>query len=374
MISPEERDEVWRRWRAGERITDIAAGLGRNAGSLYGHLYASGGIAPRQRTRCVRSLEYREREAISRGLAAGVSLRQIAVSLGRSPSTISREVARNGGRLSYRAVDADARAWETTRRPQKCKLARNARLRRLVAAKLGRNWSPEQIAGWLRRCYSTDMAMQISHETIYRSLFIQARGVLKQELIKHLRTHRRFRQPTKRQPSKQGQIVDAISIRERPAEIEDRAIPGHWEGDLIIGASNTQIATLVERTSRYTILVRVPRKDAETVRHALEREIRRLPKELSQSMTWDRGTELAQHAQLSIAAGIDIYFCDPRSPWQRGTNENTNRLLRQYFSKGTRLDGYSQVQLNRIARELNTRPRKTLGYRTPLELFEVALH
>jgi len=215
--------------------------------------------------------------------------------------------------------------------------------------------------------------MNISHETIYRSLFIQARGVLKRELIRHLRTKRRFRQATRRQPSRQGQILEASSIRERPPEIEDRAVPGHWEGDLLIGARSTHIATLVERTSRYTVLVRVPRKDAETVRKALAQQIRRLPDELALSLTWDRGTELAQHVQLSIDASLEIYFCDPHSPWQRGTNENTNRLLRQYFPKGIRLDRYSQAHLNKTARELNTRPRKTLGFRTPLEVFTDAL-
>lgn len=216
--------------------------------------------------------------------------------------------------------------------------------------------------------------MHISHETIYRSLFIQSRGVLKRELVKHLRSRRRFRQSATRQPSRQGQIVDAVPISERPPEVEDRAIPGHWEGDLILGTRDTQIATLVERTTRFAVLVKVPKKDAETVRKALLREIRRLPDELVRSVTWDRGTELAQHAQLSLDAALDIYFCDPRSPWQRGTNENTNRLLRQYFPKGTRLDGFSQAELNKVARELNTRPRKTLGYRTPLQEFTSLLH
>jgi IS30 family transposase len=318
-------------------------------------------------------LSFAERESISRGLAAGWSLRAIARELGRAPSTISREVARHGGRNRYRAAKADQSAWKSARRPKSCKLAMRLKLRRSVASKLALNWSPEQIAGWLRRRYPGDDDMNISHETIYRSLFIQARGVLKRELIKHLRTQRRFRQSARRQPSRQGQILKAVSIRERPPEIEDRAVPGHWEGDLLVGARNSHIATLVERASRYTVLVKVPRKDAGTVRKALAREIRRLPAELVRSLTWDRGTELAQHVQLSIDASLDIYFCDPQSPWQRGTNENTNRLLRQYFPKGIRLDGYSQASLNKTARELNTRPRKTLEFKTPLEVFTDAL-
>ena len=372
--SEEERDELWRRWKRGDRITDIAIGLERKPGSLFGRLLASGGIEPRKRARSERALSLGERESISRGLAAGSSLRAIARDLDRAPSTISREGARHGGRGRYRATKADERAWKGTRRPKACKLATHRRLRRLVASKLGLNWSPEQIAGWLQRRHPGDVEMNISHETIYRSLFIQARGVLKRELIEHLRTKRRFRQSARRQPSRQGQILDSISIRERPPEVEDRAVPGHWEGDLLVGGHNTHIATLVERTSRYTVLVKVPRKDAETVRKALARQIRRLPDELTSSLTWDRGTELAQHVRLSVDVNLDIYFCDPHSPWQRGTNENTNRLLRQYFPRGVRLDGWSQANLNSTARELNTRPRKTLGFKTPLEVFTEAMH
>lgn len=371
--SKEERAELWSRWKRGDRLTDIAKALGRDTGSVYGHLFASGGIEPAQRRRKERELSSSERETISRGLAAGESFRAIGRELGRSPSTVSREVARNGGRESYRATAADQRAWKEACRPKRCKLSLNARLRRLVAAKLAAKWSPEQISGWLRRSYPANGGMNISHETIYRSLFLQTRGVLKHELIKHLRTKRQLRKSVSRQPSRRGQILDAISIRKRPPEIEDRAIPGHWEGDLIVGAGNTHIATLVERTSRFTVLVRVRSKDAETVRKALVRRIRRLPKDLAQSLTWDRGTELAQHVQLGIDAGLQIYFCDPHSPWQRGTNENTNRLLRQYFPKGIRLDGFSQSQLNKTARELNLRPRKTLGFRSPVEAFAQAL-
>ena len=371
--SQEDRDDVWRRWKRGDRITDIANALDRKPGSLFGILVASGGIEPRRQRRSERVLGLAERETISRGLASGLSLRAIARSLDRAPSTISREVSRHGGPRSYRAARADERAWKSALRPKACKLARYPRLRRLVASKLALNWSPEQIAGWLRLRDPGDADMNISHEAIYRSLFIQSRGVLKRELIKHLRTKRRFRQSARRQPSRQGQILESVSIRERPPEVEDRAVPGHWEGDLLVGANSTHIATLVERTSRYTVLVRVRRKDAVTVRRALTRQIRKLPDELAHSLTWDRGTELAQHVQLSIDADLDIYFCDPQSPWQRGTNENTNRLLRQYFPRGIRLDDYSQAALNKTARELNMRPRKTLGFKTPLEVFTDAL-
>lgn len=368
-----DKNEIWRRWKRGDRITDIAKAMGRETGSIYCHMLAHGGISPRERIRSTRVLGLVEREAISRSLAAGHSIRAIATRLGRSPSTISREIARNGGRDSYRAIAADKRAWEAARRPQACKLARNPQLRRLVVAKLARNWSPEQIAGWLQLHFPGQSDMNVSHEAIYRTLFVQARGALKKELTANLRTRRRFRRSRQAQPSKQGQILEAIPIRDRPPEAEDRAVPGHWEGDLLVGSGSTQIATLVERRSRYTMLVKVPRRDAGTVCQSLASHIRRLPSELAQSLTWDRGTELAQHKELRIAADIAVYFCDPQSPWQRGTNENTNRLLRQYFPKGTRLDKLSQAQLGAVARELNSRPRKTLEYRTPADVFWEAL-
>lgn len=371
--STAEKQELWDRWQRGDRLTDIAAGLGRKPGSLYGQFKEAGGIRPPERRRNAQALTLREREVISRGLAARETVRTIARRLGRAPSTVSREITRNGGRCRYRAAKADDRAWDAARRPKLCKLALHAPLRRVVAKKLESNWSPEQIAGWLRHRYADDENMTISHEAIYRSLFVQARGVLRRELIEHLRTQRRFRQSARKQPSRQGQILDAVTIRKRPAEASDRAIPGHWEGDLLVGADNTQIATLVERRSRFTALVRITRKDAGTVRTALSRKIRGLPRDLVRTLTWDRGTEMAQHVRLSIESDIAIYFCDPQSPWQRGTNENTNRLLRQYFPKGTRLDGYSQAALDRTARELNTRPRKTLDFRTPVEIFTEAL-
>ena len=302
-------------------------------------------------------------------------MRAIARQLGRSPSTVSREVDRNGGPEGYRAAAADKRAWSLARRPKQCKLTRNRRLQRLVAKKLGMNWSPEQISGWLERTFLDEQTMQISHETIYRSLFIQSRGVLKKELIAHLRSRRMMRRSQKASTAGQprGQIIDAVSISERPVEVEDRAVPGHWEGDLITGSNNSHIVTLVERHSRLTMLVKVNGKDANTVATALIKQVRKLPAELRSSLTWDRGTEMAQHARFTMATEMKVYFCDPQSPWQRGTNENTNRLLRQYFPKGERLDGYSQPELNRVARQLNQRPRKTLGFKTPAEFFQAAL-
>jgi IS30 family transposase len=310
-----------------------------------------------------------EREEISRGIAAGDSMRTIAFALKRAPSTVSREIARHGGREAYRADAADNAAWTYARRPKPCRLATNRQLQRIVAKKLRMEWSPEQISGWLKQEYPGDVDMQISHETIYRSLFIQARGVLKKELLAHLRTRRtirRSRHATIRKQSR-GQIVDAISIRERPAEIEDRAIPGHWEGDLIAGTNNSYIATLVERQSRFTMLVKVDGKSSPAVVKALIKQVRHLPRELKKSLTWDRGLEMAHHKDFSIATNVDVYFCDPRSPWQRGTNENTNRLLRQYLPKKSDLSEHSQADLNKIALRLNQRPRKTLDFRCPAE-------
>jgi IS30 family transposase len=280
---------------------------------------------------------------------------------------VSREVARHGGRPEYRANEADQRAWESALRPKRCLLAVRAKLRKLVASKLIRDWSPQQISGWLKIQYPADESMRVSHETIYRSLFIQARGVLKKELLGHLRSKRRIRRSQHARIFKdaRGQIVDAISIRERPAEIEDRATPGHWEGDLIGGTKNSHIATLVERHSRFTALVKVRSKDRAAVVAALSRQIRRLPTSLRRSLTWDRGLEMAKHKTFTVATNVKVYFCDPHSPWQRGSNENTNRLLRQYLPKRTDLSGYTQSQLDKIALRLNQRPRKTLGFQTP---------
>ena len=316
-----------------------------------------------------------EREEISRGLATDASIRQIAATLGRAPSTVSREIHRHGWTHTYRAAEADAQAWTHSRRPKACRLATSLRLQRIVASKLALEWSPEQVAGWLKLEFPDQDTMRVSHETIYRSLFIQARGVLKKELIGHLRSRRKMRRvkhaSTAGQP--RGQIVDGVSIRDRPADVEDRAIPGHWEGDLITGSQNTHMATLVERSSRFTMLVKVPGKDTASVVTALSTQIRQLPSALRRSLTWDRGMELAQHKRLTVDTKVQVYCCDPQSPWQRGTNENTNRLLRQYFPKGTDLSRYSQADLNTIALRLNQRPRKTLGFQTPAAILEATV-
>ena len=312
-----------------------------------------------------------EREEISRGVVKGESVRSIAARIGRAPSTISRELNRNGGGSDYRAADADNAAWDRACRPKRCKLADNRVLAHVVTAKLRRLWSPEQIAGWLKHTYPRDESFQVSHETIYRSLFIQARGALKKELLQHLRRPRgmrRSRQYTQKTEI-HGQIVGAVSIRERPASADDRAVPGHWEGDLFFGSRNSQIATLVERQTRYVMLVKVDGKDTETVVTALIKNARKLPQELYKSLTWDRGKEMASHRRFTLATDIQVYFCDPQSPWQRGSNENTNGLLRQYLPKGIDISSYSQAKLNAVARQLNERPRKTLGYQTPAEMF-----
>lgn len=366
-LSAEQKADLWERWKRGQSLSEIGLALGKHAASIFGVLAHNGGIYRPVRHRSVIALTLPEREEISRGIAAGSSVRQIASSLARAASTISREINRHGGRDRYRASDADSQAFEWGLRPKPCLLSLNARLRRAVAAKLQLQWSPEQIAGWLRLTYPTNASMHVSHETIYRSLFIQARGVLKKELIAHLRHRKAFRRSklasTEGQP--RGQIVGAVSISERPAEVNDRAVPGHWEGDLITGSHNTHIATLVERTSRFTVLVKVQGKDTESVVAGLTRQVRKLPEALRRSLTWDRGSELARHKQFTIATDVKVYFCDPRSPWQRGSNENTNGLLRQYFPKGTELAQYSQADLNKIALRLNQRPRKTLGFQTP---------
>ncbi|MBK4739151.1 IS30 family transposase [Noviherbaspirillum pedocola] len=366
-LSAAQKTELWQRWKDGQSLSEIGCALNKHPASVYTIVAANGGIAPTARCRSRIALRLEEREEISRGLAADWSIRQIALELGRSPSTVSRVIERNGGRTKYRAGAADKRAWACAKRPKQCLLARNEKLQRAVAAKLQLNWSPEQIAGWFKLTYPDNDSMQVSHETIYRSLFMQARGVLKKELIGHLRSRRPTRRSKHVSSQPRGQIIDAISIRERPAQIEDRAVPGHWEGDLITGSGNTHIATLVERQSRFTMLVKVNGKDTVSVVSALSKQIRKLPAELRKSLTWDRGMELANHKELTMATNVAVYFCDPQSPWQRGTNENTNRLLRQYFPKGTALSTYSQRDLDKIASELNQRPRKTLGFQTPAD-------
>jgi IS30 family transposase len=374
-LSAEQKRELWRRWKEGQSLSEIGRALERHAGSIFGVIRDKGGFAPPERRRIPRALTAAEREEISRGIACGCSVRAMADMLGRAPSTISREINRNGGPKRYRAARADEAAWDRARRPKPCLLACNARLREVVAAKLGEDWSPEQIAGWLRMEYPGDDTMRVSHETIYRTLFIQARGVLKRELLSHLRSRRVMRRAKASTRSGQGRggITDAVSIRERPPEAADRAIPGHWEGDLLAGSANTHIATLVERRSRFVLLVKVDGKDTETVVVALGRQVCTLPAQLRSTVTWDRGMEMAAHVQFTVATGVAVYFCDPRSPWQRGSNENTNGLLRQYFPKKTDLSIYSQEELDAIAQRLNGRPRKTLGFRTPAAILAEAV-
>ena len=362
---------MWERWQKGESLQQIAQLFDRNHSSIQPILAATGGIRPAPRCRSRLALTLAEREEISRSVVAGHSIRSIAAQLGRAPSTISREIKRNGGQEGYRASQADQSAWDRGRRPKIGKLAQNRALARIVAGKLQRQWSPEQVAGWLKRTYPDDTSRQVSHETIYRSLFIQARGALKKELVEHLRrtrVMRRSRHHTQK-TDQHGRITDTVSISERPASVEDRAVPGHWEGDLLFGSKNSQIATLVERQSRYVMLARVDGKDTQTVVNALIKHAQKLPHELYQSLTWDRGKEMADHQRFTLATDIKVYFCDPQSPWQRGSNENTNGLLRQYLPKGIDLSAYSQAKLNAIARRLNERPRKTLNYETPAERF-----
>lgn len=359
-LTIEQTEDLWTRWSRGESLKAIGRAFDKTSSAIYLVLSRTGGIRPPERKRHPRTLTLREREEISRGLAQGLSIRTIAENVGRAASTISREVRRNGGRIAYRAANAEQRAWNTSRRPKSCKLARNKWLRRKVTEKLKINWSPEQIAGWMRREFADDEGKSVSHETIYKSLFIQAHGVLKKELMAHLRskrTIRRSRHSTSKGASR-GQIVDAISIRERPASVDDRAIPGHWEGDLIAGTGGSYIATLVERSTRYCVLVKVDSKNTDEVISALIRQAKKMPSHLLKSLTWDRGLEMAAHCRFTDATDVDVYFCDPQSPWRRGSNENTNRLLCQYFPKRTDLSGHSQAQLNLVAQELNERPRK----------------
>jgi len=371
----EQKSEIWDRWQRGESMSSIGRLFDRDSSSIYPLLSRTGGIRPAKRMRSRLALTLVEREEISRGIVAQHTIRSMALSLGRSPSTVSREVRRNGGYNQYRAALADERAWAQTRRPKRCKLATSPWLRHAVSQKLILNWSPQQIAGWLKRAHPGDEAYQVSHETIYRSLFVQARGVLKKELLQHLRSKRTIRRSQHASLKRDGlgQIKDAVSIRDRPASVEDRAVPGHWEGDLISGSKNSHIATLVERHTRYVMLVKVANKETQTVVSALIKQAKKLPTELYKSLTWDRGKELAAHQQFTLATDIDVYFCDPQSPWQRGSNENTNGLLRQYFPKGTGLSVHSQVHLNKVARQLNERPRKTLEFETPAERFNACV-
>lgn len=367
-----QKSLMWDRWRQGDSLQTIAQLFGRNHSSIQRILAETGGIRPAPRCRSRLALTLAEREEISRAMVAGQSVRSVAASLGRAPSTVSREIKRNGGLAGYRANLADQCAWDRARRPKPCKLVENRGLANIIASKLQLQWSPEQIAGWLKQLFPGYEDYQVSHETIYRSLYIQARGALKKELLAHLRRTRAMRRSRHhtQKTDDHGRIVDAVSISERPATVEDRAIPGHWEGDLLCGSHNSQIATLVERQTRYVMLVKVAGKDTETVVNALIENARRLPQELYKSLTWDRGKELAAHKRFTLATDIKVYFCDPQAPWQRGSNENTNGLLRQYFPKGLDLSNYSQHDLDAVARQLNERPRKTLNYETPARRFE----
>src|SRR5579862_6567507 len=366
-LSLTQETDVWKRWKAGQSLHEIGRAFDKPHTSIRHLLLPRGGIAPAVRRRSRLALTRYEREDISRGIASGSSIREIARHLDRAASTVGREVTRHGGRPAYRAHEADDQAWESALRPKKCLLALHRRLREVVTSKLILEWSPEQVSGWLKTEYPEDERMRVSHETIYRSLFIQARGVLKKELMDHLRTKRRMRRSRHSRIFKdsRGRIADAISIRERPAEVEDRAVPGHWEGDLLSGSKNSHMVTLVERHSRFAMLIKVPSKDTAVVVTALSRHIRKLPAALRRSLTWDRGLEMAKHKDYRYATDVQVYFCDPQSPWQRGTNENTNLLLRQYFPRGTDLSGYSQEQLDQVSLLLNQRPRKTLGFETP---------
>jgi IS30 family transposase len=366
-LSAIEKRDVWSRWKAGQSLHEIGRAFDKPHSCIRAVLLPRGGMPPAARRRSRLALTFAEREDISRGIASGSSIPEIARVLERAASSVCRELARQGGRPAYRAHDADHQAWVSALRPKRCLLGVNRELRDLVASKRILDGSPEQISGWLKNQYPHDESLRVSHETIYRSLFMQARGVLKKELMDHLRSKRRMRRSRHATVSGQsrGQIVDAISSRERPAEVEDRAIPGHWEGERLAGGKNSYSATLLERHSRFAMLIKVPSKETEAVVAALSQQVRKLPASLKRSLTWDRGLEMAKHKDFTVATDVQVYFCDPRSPWQRGTNENTNLLLRQYFPRGTDLSGFSQAQLDHVSLRLNQRPRKTLGFETP---------
>ena len=374
-LTGQEKAEIWRAYRSGESLRSICRTQGHSMDVLRLLVAATGGRPPRVSRRSTLRLAPAEREEISRGLVAGESCRLIARRIRRAGSTVSREIARNGGRHRYRACQAEQAALRRARRPKAAKLLTCPRLRQVVEAKLASRWSPQQIAGWLRRAYPNDRELRVSHETIYMSLFVQPRGALHKELARYLRSRRMVRRPrAARAANGQGQLRNAVNISARPAEAADRAVPGHWEGDLLLGRANSALATLVERTSRFTVLVRLPDgRSSEPVLAALSDRIRTLPDRLVRSLTWDQGKEMALHAQFTLDTGLQIYICDPRSPWQRGTNENTNGLLRQYFPKGVDLATITQDGLDAVAAELNGRPRQTLGWHSPSEKFAEAV-
>jgi IS30 family transposase len=372
-----DEDEIWERLRAGHAVKPTARALGLSTGGVRAYLVRCGGIRPVPRRRSPGRLSLAEREEISRGLAVGLSLRVIAGGLGRAPSTISREVAAHGGRDRYRAALADQLAWSRARRPQTCKLASHRRLRAIVAEKLQQEqWSPEQIAGWLKATYPNEVEMQVSHETIYRTLFIQSRGALRKELTAHLRTGRVIRRPAgTRLPDGRGGRPGILNISERPAEAVDRAVPGHWEGDLVFGKRMSPVATLVERSTRFVMLVALPGgHKADLVAAALAAKITTLPAALTRTLTWDQGHEMAEHVRFTQETGVEVYFCDPRSPWQRGSNENTNGLLRQYLPRTLDFRTLTQADFDAIADKLNGRPRQTLSFKTPSQALAEVLH
>jgi IS30 family transposase len=367
-VTEVEKTEIWDRRGRGESLSAIARHLGRGVETIRRYVLVSGGVRPRPRTRSRYELTGVEREEISRGLAAQDSCHAIARRIRRAPSSVSREVARNGGRVGYRAAEAEQATLRRSRRPKASKLALCPLLRAEVEARLRLRWSPQQISAFLKVEHAQDSQMQISHETIYLSLFIQGRGALRNELARHLRTRRLLRQPKKQLASGRGQIPDRIMISERPAEAADRAVPGHWEGDLLLGTKSNGIGTLVERSTRYAMLFALPNGlTAERVREGLTKTVLTLPTSLRRSLTWDQGPEMAEHVNFTIDTGVEVFFCDPRSPWQRGSNENTNGLLRQYFPKGQSLAAVTQDELDRVAHELNGRPRQTLGWRSPTQ-------
>lgn len=375
-LSSEDRRALIDRVRAGQIHREAAAAVGCSTKSLQRLLARTGGIKPRKSLRSQVRLSLAEREEISRGLLAGKTFRAIGRCMKRSASTISREVAVGGGRLRYRAWQAERRALNQARRPKLAKLLRIPRLRQEVERRLLQRWSPQQIAERLRVDFPDDALMRVSHETIYRSLFVQGRGALRRELSGCLRTGRAQRRPRGRTAGNgAGELKDMVLLSERPAEVEDRAVPGHWEGDLIVGQkSKSAIATLVERQTRFVMLCALRKgRLAEQVKDVLARRISELPALLKGSLTWDRGKEMGAHLDFAVETGVQVYFCDPRSPWQRGTNENSNGLLRQYFPKGTDLSIYTQPQLDRVAAELNGRPRQTLQWRTPSEALAALL-
>jgi IS30 family transposase len=371
-LSQADRLEIERRIWGGETFATAAAAVGCSTKSIQRYLALTGGLKRRVKERSALRLSLAEREDLSRGLVAGDSLRTIATRLRRAPSTISREVAWNGRRSDYRAWRADGEAVRRGRRPKPSKLAIDSRLRREVERGLRARWSPQQIAARLICDYPGDLNMRVSHETIYRTLFVQARGALRKELTTCLRTGRTQRRPHMRtEQSGAGRLQNMILISDRPPEVEDRAVPGHWEGDLIIGkGGRSAIGTLVERSSRYVVLLHLPHgRTAEDVRAALTRQISKLPAELRRTLTWDQGKEMADHVRFTTDTSMQVYFCDPHSPWQRGSNENTNGLLRQYFPSKADLSLHSVAQLNAVARELNNRPRQTLNWMKPSEVF-----